>query len=73
MVAWDPKFIGGHLEIHNNSGSGRITVYSTTDNDKKDFCNAGMIVTDAWWQGNEVYVKYHTGIIHRYFNYDNAH
>lgn len=72
MVKWDPKFIGGHLEIHNNQ-SFNVTAYSKTDNDKASFCNTGEKVVEAWWQGEEVYVRLESGFIRKYYSDCSCH
>lgn len=70
-MAWDPKFIGGHLEINNTAGS-QVTAYSKTDYEKKSFCNCNENVVEAWWQGPLVYVRTEKGRTFRYVDSDNC-
>lgn len=59
-MAWDSKFIGGHINVGDFGGC-QIEVLSKTDSEKKYLYNGGIKAIDAWWQDGGVAFQVKTG------------
>ena len=55
---WNPKYIGGRLEITQHGRKYRVTAYSTTDNDTMIvWDSAHYVVKYADWKGNSIWLS----------------
>lgn len=55
---WNPKYIGGRLEITQHGRKHRVTAYSTTDNDTMIvWDSAHYVVKYADWKGNSIWLS----------------